>query len=177
MNYFEFYGLPVSFRLDEALLRRRFYDNSRKYHPDLYATASPSEQAAALQRSTFNNEAFQTLSDPDRRMRYILQMKGLLNEEEKQPVPQDFLLEMMDINEALMELEMSFDPERLKEVMSSVAKWERTLDEHIEPILERYSEDGEHSQEDLLQVRDYFLKKRYLLRIREKLATFATQRD
>lgn len=175
MNYFEFYGLPVSFRIDEAQLRQLFYQNSRKYHPDFHTLASPEEQAEMLRLSTLNNEAFQTLVDPDRRMRYVLQIKGLLENEGQQPIPQEFLSEMMDINEALLELEMDYAPERLEQTAQTLEQWERSLDAAIAPLLERYTDDSPTSREDLQQVRDYFLKKRYLLRIREKLATFAAQ--
>jgi molecular chaperone HscB len=175
MNYFEFYGLPVAFRLDEAQLRRLFYENSKKYHPDFHTLASAEEQEAMLHLSTLNNEAYQTLADSDRRMRYVLEIKGLLADEAQQRVPQEFLLEMMDINEALMELEMDYDPERFEQTAQAIANWERALDDAIAPVLDRYADDSPHSREDLLQVRDYFLKKRYLLRIREKLATFAAR--
>lgn len=175
MNYFEFFGIPVSFRVDEAQLRRLFYQNSKKYHPDFHSLASADTQEEMLRLSTLNNEAFQTLSDPDRRMRYLLEIKGLLQEEGQQQVPQDFLAEMMDINEALLELELDYDPERFEQTAQAIAQLERALDEAIEPVLERYADDAEHSREDLLRVRDYFLKKRYLLRVREKLSTFAAQ--
>jgi len=175
MNYFEFFGIPVSFRVDEAQLRRLFYQNSKKYHPDFHSLASADTQEEMLRLSTLNNEAFQTLSDPDRRMRYLLEIKGLLQEEGQQQVPQDFLAEMMDINEVLLELELDYDPERFEQTAQAIAQLERALDEAIEPVLERYADDAEHSREDLLRVRDYFLKKRYLLRVREKLSTFAAQ--
>ncbi len=177
MNYFEFYGIPLSFRPDEAQLRRIYYQNSKKYHPDFHTQSSAETQEEAMRLSALNNEAFLTLSDPDRRMRYILQIKGLLSEGEGQPpqVPQDFLLDMMDINEALMELELDYDTERFQQVAQTIAQLEQSLDEAIQPILERYTDDSPHSQDDLRLVRDYFLKKRYLLRTREKLSTFAAQ--
>ncbi|MCS6930391.1 MAG: hypothetical protein NZM43_12960 [Saprospiraceae bacterium] len=173
MNYFEFFGLPVSFRIDEAQLRHLYYQNSRKYHPDFYTLASPEDQEETLRLATLNNEAFQTLSHPELRMRHVLEIKGLLNEEGQQRVPEAFLSEVMDINEILLELELEFDGKRLEQATQAVAQLERALDEAIAPVLDRYTEDSPTSREDLLQVRDYFLKKRYLFRIREKLATFA----
>ncbi|MBL7775441.1 MAG: Fe-S protein assembly co-chaperone HscB, partial [Saprospiraceae bacterium] len=98
MNYFEFFNIPVSFQVDQDALRRRFYENSKKYHPDFHTLANAAQQADMLEKSTLNNEAYQTLSDPDRRMRYVLQLNGLLQEEGQQTVPQDFLLDMMAIN-------------------------------------------------------------------------------
>ena len=81
MTYFEFYDRPISFRVDEAALRRTFLQNSRRYHPDFHTLADEAQQAEMLDRSTLNNEAFKTLSDPDRRIRYVLELKGLLGDE------------------------------------------------------------------------------------------------
>ncbi|MEL6867695.1 MAG: DnaJ domain-containing protein, partial [Bacteroidota bacterium] len=80
MNYFEFYELPVSFDLDAERLRKIFYANSRKYHPDFYTQDSAEAQAEALERSTLNNEAYKTLSNADLRMRYVLQLYAALPE-------------------------------------------------------------------------------------------------
>lgn len=174
MTYFEFYDIPVSFQVDEPALRRIFYQNSKKYHPDFHTLAGEKQQADMLELSTLNNEAYQTLSDPDRRMRYILGIKGLLTagEEDKHTVPRDFLMEMMDINESLMELEFDFDPERYAAALGAAEALENDLYEGIRPILESYP-NSPNPEADLRAVLEYFLKKRYLLRIRENLSTFA----
>ncbi len=174
MNYFEFYGIPVSFQVDEPALRRTYYANNKRYHPDFHTLSDPAQQAEMLELATLNNEAFQTLSDSDRRMRYVLQLHGLLQEEGQQTMAQDFLLEMMDINEALMELEFDFDPERYQATTQKVDQLERDLYAGIRPTLERYTPES-GTPEDLQRVLEYFLKKRYLLRIRENLSKFATQ--
>jgi len=174
MDYFEFYGLPVSFNVDAAALRNGYLQNSKKFHPDFHTLAGDAEQAEMLERSTLNNEAYKTLSNADRRIRYVLEIKGLLGSEESQtPLPQAFLTEMMDLNESLMELEFDFDPVRYEAALRAVGEIERALERDITPVLQTWKEaDG---AEPLLQVRDYFLKKRYLLRIRENLSKFAPQ--
>ena len=172
MNFFEFFGLPVSFQVDNAALRNAFLQNSKKFHPDFHTLAGDADQADMLERSTLNNEAYKTLADADRRMRYVLEIKGLLGSEETHPpLPQAFLMEMMDINESLMDLEFDYDPERYEAALHSVADMQQTLDRQIEPVLNSWTEtDGTGP---LTAVRDYFLKKRYLLRIRENLSKFA----
>ncbi len=176
MNYFEFFGLPVSFRVDESALRRLYLQNSKKYHPDFHTLSSESEQAEMLELSTLNNKAFKTLSDPDLRMHYILEINGLLSGnkegESSQPsVTQEFLMEMMDINEGLMELEFESDATRYALTLKAVDNFEKELDEEVQPVLNTWTEaDG---TEPLQAVRDYFLKRRYLLRIRENLSKFA----
>jgi molecular chaperone HscB len=180
MNYFEFFGLPVSFRVDETALRRQYLQNSKKYHPDFHTLTSESEQAEMLERSTLNNEAFKTLSDFDLRVRYILEINGLLSssggkketEADEQPsLTQEFLMEMMDINESLMELEFDSDASRYALTLQAVENFEKELEEEIRPILDTWTEaDG---TEPLYAVRDYFWKRKYLLRIRENLSKFA----
>lgn len=173
MTYFEFYDLPISFRVDEPTLRRTFLQNSRRYHPDFHTLADDAQQAEMLDRSTLNNEAFKTLSDPDRRIRYVLELKGLMGDEHHQPaLPQDFLMEVMDINENLMELEFDPDPERYDQTLSAVKMLETNLLADVQHILDTYS-DTDSDDAGLLAVRDYFLKKRYLLRILENLSKFA----
>lgn len=174
MNYFDFFGFPVSFRVDESALRRVFLQNSKKYHPDFHTLADEAEQTRMLELSTLNNEAFKTLSDPDRRMRYILEINGLLGEEDSQPsLPQDFLMEMMDLNEMLFELELDADAARYAVALQKTDDFEKGLEAEIQPIVERWT--AEEGTAPLLAVRDFFLKKRYLLRIRENLSKFAPQ--
>lgn len=108
----------------------------------------------------------------DRRIRYILEINDLLGSEDAQPpLPASFLGEMMDINEALMELEFDFDETRYQAALHSVQVMEQSLLNEIQPILEHWT--AADGKEPLLRVRDYFLKKRYLLRIHENLSKFA----
>lgn len=172
MNYFEFFDIPVGFFPDEAALRRTFLLNSKKYHPDFHTLADEAQQADMLEQSTLNNEAYNTLADPDRRIRYVLEIKGLLGDEQSQPaLPQDFLMDMMDINESLMELEMDFDAQRYAQTLRAVEEMEQQLNQAVEPVLKQYSDPGGDAL--LPEVRNYFFKKRYLLRIRENLSKFA----
>lgn len=172
MNYFEFYGIPVSFRVDESALRSIFYRNSKQYHPDFHTLSGESQQAEMLDLATLNNDAYQTLSDPDKRMRYILKIKGLLEDESKLSIPQEFLLDMMEINEALMELEIEPDQNREEMLKQEIEHLEKSLDENIRLVLDTY-DDQIGSRADLQAVLEYFLKKRYLLRVRENLSKFA----
>ncbi|MFN0216972.1 MAG: iron-sulfur cluster co-chaperone HscB C-terminal domain-containing protein [Saprospiraceae bacterium] len=173
MNYFEFYGLPVALSVDESAVRRVYLLNSKKYHPDFHTLADASEQARMLELSTLNNEAFKTLSDPDNRLRYVLEMKGLLGQDNESPsLPQDFLMGMMDINEALMELEFDFDTDRYNNTLQTVKSLEAELLTSVQFILSNWTA-LTGTESDLEKVRDYFFKKRYLLRIKENLSKFA----
>ena len=173
MDHFEFYGIPVAFTVDEPTVRKKYLSNSKKYHPDFHTLSNELEQAEMLELSTRNNEAFKTLSDPDKRLRYVLELKGLLgNQQENAVLSKDFLMEMMDINEALMELEFDFDPDAFSKTLKAVNTLDNELDTSIQPILSSWTE-ASGTDADLIFVRDFFFKKRYLLRIKENLSKFA----
>ncbi len=172
MNYFEFFGLPVRFLIDENALRKAFYTNSKKYHPDFFTQEPDEKQAEILDLSTLNNQAYHTLADFDKRMRYILELNGILEEEGQNQLTQEFLAEMMELNEALMELEFDFDPEQFATTQQAIHDLEQDLFEGIRPALESYENTPGH-MELLALVKDYYLKKRYLLRIKENLSKFA----
>ena len=172
MNYFQFYKIPVTFKVDKPTLQTKFYALSKKYHPDFYTLATDAEQAEALRLSTLNNEAYKVLNDFDKRMQYILKEKEILGEEGKNEIPQDFLMEMMDINEPLMELQFDFDEKVYNKTVQQLKEKENTLYNGIAEIIENYSDDTANT-DALEKVKLYYLKKRYLLRIAENLDKFA----
>lgn len=173
MDHFEFFGIPMSFTVDEAAVKRQYLLNSRKYHPDFHTLAEEEAQNQALEMSTRNNEAFKVLADPDARMQYILSEKGLLGTDNAQgSLPQDFLMDMMEINEAIMELEFDFSPESYRLAMIRLQELENELDTAIGPLLNGWTEQTDQPGQ-LEQVRDFFYKKRYLLRTKENLSKFA----
>ena len=173
MNYFEFFGIEPAFLVDEAGLRKQFLANSKAFHPDFHTLKTEAEQQEALRLSSLNNEAYQVLSDPDRRMHYLLKLLGVLAEEGQNTLPGSFLAEMMELNEGIMELEFDFDPMIRDQILSQVAEMEAAVFEEIFPFLQRFPE--QQLPEDLGAIKDYYLKKRYLLRIKENLSKFANR--
>jgi molecular chaperone HscB len=176
MNYFEFYGLAESFFPDEKLVKAKFYEFSRKYHPDFHATASPEKQREILELSTQNTNAYKTLSNFENRLAYILEQHGLIGERTKNELPPIFLMEVMELNEKLMELEFEFEPEALASLQQSLTGLWEALENKTRPVLEQYENLPETEKPAALeQIKNYYLKRKYLLRIKETLATFANR--
>ena len=175
-DYFAFYGLPETFLPDEAVLKRLYYAKSRETHPDFHATSSPDNQAEMLRQATLNTDAYRTLAHPDQRMAYLLRQHGLLEEGKQEQLPPDFLMDMMDLNEQLMELEDAPNAAAQAPVAAKVANLAATLDAGIQPVLAGYEQlPADHRPAVLQQICTYYLKKRYLLRIQQQLATFAAR--
>ena len=79
MNYFELFDIPVSLSVDKDSIKKKFYELSRKYHPDFYSQASEEEQGEVLQMSALLNKAFKVFSNQNETIKYTLQLKGLLS--------------------------------------------------------------------------------------------------
>lgn len=174
MNYFEFYKIPVSFFPDEEELKKIFYLNSKLYHPDFHVNEDHGKQEEILEMSTLNNNAYEVLRDLERRVEYILVLKGHISENEKYTLPQDFLMEMMEINEALMEMEMEPAPETLEKIRSQVHVTDTKLSEEMISALKEFDglKEGDGTP-ILLKVKDIYYRKKYLLRIKDSLNKFA----
>ena len=163
MNYFELYGIAPSFNIDTAAVRKKFYELSRNHHPDFNGGGTATEQQEVLEKSAMINEAYKTLLNKDLLIKYILTSKGLLQEEEKYNLPPDFLMEVMDLNEQVMELDKT-DTTAVASLMATAKNLEKDLYEAIEPVMDNYSE-STSTEKELLQVKDYYFKKKYLDRI------------
>lgn len=168
MNYFELYDLPMAFQLDNALVKQRFLALSRKYHPDFFAQADATEQADVLEMSSLVNKAYKVFQQPDETMKYVLQLKGLLAEEEKYQLPPDFLMEMMELNEQLMDAQLEADKVVIEAMKQQINAVQDQIYAPVKTIIEGFDAVNT-TEEALLQVKEYYFKKKYLSRILEGL--------
>ncbi|MBS1801040.1 MAG: Fe-S protein assembly co-chaperone HscB [Acidobacteria bacterium] len=122
MNYFEVFSLPAKLHIDTAALEKQFYAQSRRLHPDRFASRPQAEQEEALRQSSLLNDAYRTLKDPILRTQYLLKLEGVELEEQskaatdaartsgvekKQVVPPELLEEVFDLNMQLQEMKMA----------------------------------------------------------------------
>ncbi|MDB5013028.1 MAG: Fe-S protein assembly co-chaperone HscB [Daejeonella sp.] len=176
MDYFELYNLPVSFHVDEVQVKKKFYELSKKFHPDFHINESDEKQAEILELSTENNKAYQVLSNPLKRIEYVLQLNNLMAEGDKYQLPQDFLMDMMEVNEALMELEFDEDPIALENIRNDISAIEKGLfDELYQNTNQFDAELNAQNESILLKIKDIWYRQKYLLRIRESLNKFASR--
>lgn len=121
-NYFDIFGLPVSFDIDTAALAETYRELQRAVHPDRFSNASDRDRRVAVSRAANINEAFHTLKSPLQRARYILQLRGVDFDDQKDTsFDSEFLMEQIELREALANLK--HDPEaltRLNELMQDI---------------------------------------------------------
>ncbi|MBK6385243.1 MAG: Fe-S protein assembly co-chaperone HscB [Chitinophagaceae bacterium] len=166
MTYFELFEIPVQLKVNTVSLSKKFFELSKKYHPDYFANENDEAQSEALEKSAFLNKAWKTFQNPDATIKYVLQEKGLLEEEEKYELPPAFLMEVLEINEQLMDA----GDEPVKDSLQLTIKDLQTnIYEPVKEIVENYKE-GSTTEEELLQVKEYYYKKKYLDRIYRQLS-------
>ncbi|MFQ5898007.1 MAG: Fe-S protein assembly co-chaperone HscB [Candidatus Methylomirabilia bacterium] len=107
-DYFEVFGFPRRLDIDGDELQRRFYELSRRVHPDFFQTATPAEQARSLEYSALVNRAYRALRDFVSRMEYLTELEesretreGAAGITPKAPI--DLLKEMLEVQEALQD--------------------------------------------------------------------------
>src|SRR5437868_2117865 len=158
MNYFELFDIPVSVRVDQTKLAQKYFELQKKFHPDFFAQSTEAEQAEALENSSAANKALKIFKNEDATIKYVLQLKGLLEEEEKYQLPPEFLMEMMDLNEDLSE-----------DSALQIQTLENQLHSEVAPIINFYH-DASITYAELMQLKEYYYKKKYLQRILDRLA-------
>ncbi len=118
-DHFTLFGLPQAQALDLARLEDSFRAIQAKVHPDKHAHSGDSDRRLAMQWATRVNEAFQTLRSPGLRARYLL---GLLGHdpqiESNTAMPTEFLMDQMELREAVMEARAAADEGALDIVRS-----------------------------------------------------------
>jgi molecular chaperone HscB len=105
-DYFSFFGLPRKLTIAQDELERRFRELSRKFHPDYYYNATPTERLASLERSAYLNDAYRALRTPATRIEHLLAIEGLPptkseGESGAAKVPPALLEEVFELNEEL----------------------------------------------------------------------------
>ena len=81
-DYFAAFALPCHLNVDLPALEKSFYAQSRKLHPDRFASKPAEEQEAALAKSSLLNDAYRTLRDPFLRTQHLLALEGIELEEQ-----------------------------------------------------------------------------------------------
>ena len=109
-NFFDLFGIDRAYSLDRHLLRDRFRELQKKFHPDNFASASEQERRLSAQYAALINEAYTTLSDPMQRGKYMLSLHGItIDEEHDTRMDPEFLMQQIELREELDDAQSSID--------------------------------------------------------------------
>jgi molecular chaperone HscB len=100
IDHFACLGLNYRLQIDAKALEAKFYDLSRKFHPDFYQRKSEEEKAISLENAAVLNKAYRTLRDPIERIEYLIGLaegKSTIETE----APSDLFDEIFELQEAM----------------------------------------------------------------------------
>jgi molecular chaperone HscB len=122
-------GIERVFDVDLAAVEKTHRELSRALHPDRFVSAGASERRSALSKAIEVNEAWRIVRDPIRRAEALLALEGLTVGEGKEPRPdQEFLMEMLELREALSEAKAERDLEAVRRMAASIAARVRAVE-------------------------------------------------
>jgi molecular chaperone HscB len=157
MEYYRVLDLEPKLALDTNALQKRFYELSRKWHPDRFTTSPHAQQAEALEKTALINDAFRTLRDPVLRGEYVLSQNSLeASGQRGHDVPVTLLEEVLELNEALAEADKG-QIERL------LPQFRSTLDAIDSKLQEQFSAwDAAPSADTLKPIRATLNQRKYI---------------
>jgi molecular chaperone HscB len=131
-SHFDLFGLARAFCLDRAVLEKAYREIQSQVHPDRFAHAGDAERRASLQWTTRVNEAYRTLKDPVQRARHILELHGVdVAFETNTRMPPDFLMQQLELREALESAAASKDPAALDGLRAELVVLKKGLESEI----------------------------------------------
>ena len=104
-------GAPKSFSLDEKALETRYYELSKRLHPDRFAAGGAAAKMKSHELSAALNKAYVALKQPESRLETLLRSAGALKDGERATsgqaqIPAELAEEYFEIQEAVMEDEL-----------------------------------------------------------------------
>jgi len=164
MDYYKLFGIPATPLADKILVKKKYFELSRQHHPDFADNTDESIMENNLAISSNINKAYKILTNTSLSVQYFLQYKNVITEEEKYPLPSDFLMDMMDINEILEEAKSSNNQALIDEVTENMKATEGDLYNEVKEIME-CKDEKDIDEKSMEMLKAYYYKKKYIQRI------------
>lgn len=162
-NFFELFGMPVAFSIDQTALVEQYRRLQYAVHPDKFAHASDYERRLSVQQSARINEAFQTLKKPLSRARYLLGLYGKDLDDQHVMDPR-FLVQQMELREKIAAARSGADPAgQLAEIGNVITTMSMTLVTELGLLFETSAETN------LDIIFDQVLRLQFMARLEEEI--------
>jgi len=137
-NYFELFGLNAAFDIDPAELHTRQQRLQAAYHPDRHVASSEQQKRVSVQMASWINQAYETLRDPVKRSRYLLEISGAsLPDDSATTADASFLMEQMELREAVDSCRQAQDG--LERCEAIAGRLRQRADELAREFVERFT--------------------------------------
>ena len=160
MNYYELFELPEKPIADKTYVATKYIELQKRFHPDFFTNENEVDKENALEQSAAINKAINIFTNKEKTIEYFLQQKGIITTDEKYSLPPDFLMEMMELNEAI--------DDKDTKATDKINDFEKELDIEISDLLSAENSTG-LNENALHQLKAYYYKKKYLKRILDRL--------
>jgi molecular chaperone HscB len=127
MDPFATLGLPRRYEIDPARLEANYRELQRALHPDRHAGASASQRRMSMLKAVEVNDAYRALKDDLRRAEALLALYegAVAAKQDAQREDPEFLMEMLELREALGEARASNHAARVRELQAQVDTLQR----------------------------------------------------
>ncbi|KZT02713.1 Co-chaperone Hsc20 [Laetiporus sulphureus 93-53] len=163
MTYHEMLGLPYEpnpFIVNPAALKRRFLELQGIIHPDRWVGRSKEQQELAVVMSARINDALHRLSNPLRRVEYILEHEGFAGEDTDKLEDHTLLIDILEMRERI---EGAESREEVEEVRAENAEQIKETIDEIRHLVEK---------KDWPAVKEAAVKLKYLQGIEQAAAAW-----
>jgi molecular chaperone HscB len=161
-NFFELYDIPVAYEVDLEKVQQRHRDLQKAVHPDKFVNASDLEKRISMQQTSLINEAFNTLRQPVARAIYLLKLKGIdLNLENETTMDVDFLMEQIEMREALSSVSSRDDP------LTELDHFSGQIKDKMKNMMESFSDSYENEKLD--DAREWIRKMQFMQKAKKEV--------
>lgn len=168
-NPFAILELEETLFADGQLAETAYRRLIKQWHPDRFAS-DEKKNAEAVEKTSAINKAFKILSNRDLTAAFWLQQAGMSEGEKLSP---HFLMEMMELNETLGEAEMAGDKATINKLTQQVQQLDAELNNGYDDAAILFA--AGQKQQALETLKQAYLQKKYILRIKERIVNFAAR--
>src|SRR5262249_14867720 len=139
-DFFTALGLPRRLMINREELERRYYELSRRFHPDFFQTASARERLVSLENSALLNKAYRTLRDPLTRAEYLVELESDADAEIQSQAPQALFEEILELNELLSDYRLG-EPEERTTLRPQLLEKQREFQSEYDKLQQRLTDE------------------------------------
>lgn len=150
-SYFELFGLPQSYDIDDKLLHRKYLSLTRSVHPDVAGRASEEKRSDALAISSEMNRAYETLRDPVQRADYLLTLADEDPSPDSRTAPPALLGEVMMVREEIEEARHANDRAAIENLRRQVAQKHKACMDSIVALCRALPDNNPQTRQALRQ--------------------------